>query len=178
MLFPLTSLDLFQSKGVQCSNSKWHSLVDRLISSIKKCKTRTTCWVVHVLSLTQHLMRQSHFIPRSIQQSHLDSSEISFIEPEGTSVPVETEWAISLGLDWLINWVINHIKEQIDNKWQVRKHPIYLGRTPPNAGDTLRNQLTLIYWRYTPNIPSYKSGWHHKKSTNTDLFNIYGPSTI
>jgi len=67
---------------------------------------------------------------------------------------------------WLTNRVIKHIKEQIDNKWQVRKHLINLGHTPPNSGDTLRNQLTLIYWRYAPNIPPYKSKWHSKNSAN------------
>jgi len=80
MLSFLTLLDSFKSKGAQRSNSNGHGLIDNWISSIKKCKTQTARWVTHILSLTQHLMHQSHFIPWSAQQLHLDSSEISFIK--------------------------------------------------------------------------------------------------
>ena len=65
----------------------------------------------------------------------------------------------------LTNRVINHIKEQVDNKCQVRKHPtnqgifsinlsfsINLGHTLSYSGDTPRNQLILIYWIYASNV--------------------------
>jgi len=52
---------------------------------------------------------------------------------------------------WPADRVINHIKEQIDNKRKVRKHPI-------------RSYST-------------KLEWYPKKSANTDLLKICGKYT-